>query len=107
MPLVVGEMFVGVDPRGDFRFDGLSEHPLESRADKVRQQPALKSQGWKLNRVAGTFSHGSVLLGVSSIRKTKSNPSTLPENPKFSSTEFGYISGPKCPLISHSVETQP
>src|SRR5690606_40428328 len=77
MALLIREMGVAVDPLSDFRFDRRGQHALGPCSQNLCQH-VLGTEGWKLDCRAGTLSHGGVLLGLSLIRKTKSNPSTPP-----------------------------
>ncbi len=71
------EVPVGVDPLGDFGFDGLSEQLLGALPQDVGQRVAAAG-GWQRNRGIGNLSHGGVLLGKLARKQPNSTPSTPP-----------------------------
>jgi hypothetical protein len=66
------EVAVGIDPLGDFRFDGRREHRLSALAKNLEER--VSARGWKRDRGCGNFLHGGVLLGESGPRSSKFKP---------------------------------
>ena len=51
-----------LDPLGDFRVDGLGQHPLRSLTKNARQH-VLRRRGWHYQSISDSFMHGGVPLG--------------------------------------------
>jgi hypothetical protein len=79
MPLAVLEVLMRIDPLGDLSFDRLRQQAL-SAVSKNAGQHVLAGGRWQRNDLAGTLSHGGVLLGNVVLKQPNSNPSTPPSS---------------------------